>query len=83
MKIQVYVYPFKCLVCRRTGKYSTAVDKIGDIDFRCPHDGSKPIFQEQVRTYTPSHEWLVTAEDTSNTIGDAFVDAVIAAMAGI
>lgn len=47
--IEIYVYPYKCIICRRTGKYSTAIDSASAIDFRCPHDGSALIFQESIR----------------------------------
>lgn len=47
--IEIYVYPYKCLICRRTGKYSTGIESANFIDFRCPHDGSALIFQESIK----------------------------------
>lgn len=64
--IQIYVYPYKCLICRRTGKYSTGIDDAGAIDFRCPHDGSALIFQESIKqlsTVTDEHLEEVSPEE--------------------
>ena len=67
--VQSFLY--KCTYCGRKGKYIASSFYVA-LDYKCPHDGAKLMFQEPIETVATADE---VAEYT-NKLSDEVVNKI-------